>query len=244
MRTLLVDHETDPARVVQEALSDCGFAVDVACTLDEAAAAFCCASYDILLLELVLPDGDGLDWLKQLRRDGHSMPAVMMSNFNELGRRIALFNGGADDFLPKPVSTDELIARMRATLRRSTQMMAPIVTFGNLRFDSIGRQASVNGRPLKIARREVCILEHLLSRAGRTVARASLQDSLYAFDDEVSTNALEVGIYRLRGHLSQSGATLRIKTARGIGYVLELKCAASTARSIELERKDHLEHHS
>lgn len=229
MRTLLVDHETDQARVVHQALSDCGFAVDLACTLDEAAAAFGCARYDILLLELILPDGDSLEWLKQLRRDGYSMPAVMMSSFNELGRRIAIFNGGADDFLSKPVSPDELIARMRAALRRATQMTSPVVTFGNLRFDPIGRQASVNGRPLKIARREVCILEHLLSRAGRTVARAALEDGLYAFDNEVSTNALEVGIYRLRGHLNQSGATLRIKTARGIGYVLELKSAASAA---------------
>lgn len=83
MRTLLVDHETAPARVVHEALSDCGFAVDVTCTLDEAAAAFGCARYDILLLELLLPDGDGLEWLKQLRRDGYSMPAVMMSSLNE-----------------------------------------------------------------------------------------------------------------------------------------------------------------
>ncbi|OAF12487.1 response regulator transcription factor [Bradyrhizobium neotropicale] len=229
MRILLVDHHADFAHAVQGQLLDCGFAVDVTATLDEAAAAFGCACYDILLLELALPDGSGLDWLKQLRRDGHSMPAIMMSSLNDLGRRIAIFNGGADDFLPKPVSTDELIARMRAVLRRSTQMTTPVVTFGNLNFDPIGRQVSVGGRPLKIARREVCILEHLLSRAGRTVPRASLEDSLYAFDDEVSTNALEVGIYRLRGHLSQSGATLKIKTARGIGYILELNGAASAA---------------
>ncbi|MCP3392401.1 response regulator transcription factor [Bradyrhizobium sp. CCGB12] len=229
MRTLLVDHETDPARVIHEALSDCGFAVDFACNLDEAAAAFECASYDILLLELDLPDGDGLDWLKKLRRYGHLMPAVTMSRFNELVRRIAVFNGGADDFLPKPVSTDELIARMRATLRRSTQMPAPVVTLGNLRFDTIGRQAWVNGRPLNIARREICILEHLLSRAGRTVARAALEDGLYTFNKEVSTNALEAGIYRLRSHLIEAGATLRIKTARGIGYALELEGQASVA---------------
>ncbi|WP_027584610.1 response regulator transcription factor [Bradyrhizobium sp. Ai1a-2] len=231
MRTLLVDHEADLARAVQGALSNCGFAVDVTRTLDEATAAFGCASYDILLLELVLPDGNGLDWLKQLRRDGHSTPVVMMSSLNDLGRRIAIFNGGADDFLPKPVSIDELIARMRATLRRSTQMTAPVVTFGNLKFDPISRQVSVNGRPLRIARREVCILEHLLSRAGRTVARTSLEDSLYTFDNEVSTNALEVGIYRLRGLLNRSGATLSIKTARRIGYVLELNGAASIAFS-------------
>ncbi|MGY8678320.1 response regulator transcription factor [Bradyrhizobium sp. UFLA05-153] len=233
MRTLLVDHHADLTQTVQEALLDCGFAVDVTRTLDEATAALGCAHYDILLLELVLPDGSGLDWLKQLRRDGHSMPAIMMSRLNELGRRIAIFNGGADDFLPKPVSTDELIARMRAILRRSTQMTAPVVTFGNLNFDPIGRQVSVGGRPLKIARREVCMLEHLLSRAGRTVPRASLEDRLYAFDNEVSTNALEVSIYRLRGHLSESGATLRIKTARGIGYILELDGVTSAAQLVD-----------
>ncbi|WP_108523094.1 response regulator transcription factor [Bradyrhizobium algeriense] len=229
MRTLLVDHDADLARAVQGALSDCGFAVDVAGTLDEAATALDYAKYDILLLELALPDGNGLDWLKRLRRDGHLMPAMVMSSRNDLGRRIAIFNGGADDFLPKPVSTDELIARMRAILRRSTQMTAPVVVFGNLKFDPIARQVSVGGRPLKIARREVCILEHLLSRAGRAVPRASLEDSLYAFDNEVSTNALEVAIYRLRGHFNQSGATLRITTARGVGYILELNSAASAA---------------
>jgi len=229
MRILLVDHHTDFGCAVKEALLSCGFAVDVTRTLDEASVALDCANYHMVLLESVLPDGDGLDWLKQLRREGRSMPAIMMSNLNDLSRRIATFNGGADDFLPKPVSIDELIARMRAILRRSTQMMAPVVTFGNLHFDPIARQVSVDGRILRIARREVCILEHLLSRAGRTVPRASLEDSLYAFDDEVSTNALEVGIYRLRAHLSQAGATLRIKTARGVGYTLELIGAASAA---------------
>ncbi|PVE20305.1 DNA-binding response regulator [Microvirga sp. KLBC 81] len=229
MRTLLVDHHAEFTRAVQGALVDSGFAVDVSHTLDEASIALCCASYDILLLELALPDGDGLVWLKQLRREGHSMPAIMMSGLNNLDTRIAIFNGGADDFLPKPVSTDELIARMRAILRRSTQVTDPIVTFGNLTFDPIGRQVFVDGRPLKIARRELCILEHLLNRAGRTVPRTLLVDSLYAFDNEVSKNALEVGIYRLRGHLCRSGATLRIKTAHGIGYILELNDAAPEA---------------
>lgn len=206
-----------------------GFAVDVTHTLDEAAAAVGCARYDILLLELALPDGDGLDWLKQLRRNGKSMPAMVISDLNDLDRRIASFNGGADDFMSKPVSTDELIARMRAMLRRSKQMTAPLIGLGNVEFDPIGRQAWVDGRPLRIARRELCILEHLLSHAGRTVPRASLEDSIYSFDNEVSTNALEVAIYRLRGHLRKSVATLRIRTARGIGYSLELNGAASVA---------------
>ena len=221
MRTLLIDDHADLACVVQGALLDSGFAVDVTHTLDEASAAFGCASYDILLLELALPDGDGLNWLKQLRRSGCSTPAMVISSFNELKKRIEIFNGGADDFLPKPVSTDELIARMRAILRRSMQMTDPVITLGNLKFDPVARQASIGDQQLKIARREICILELLLSRAGRIVSRASLEDSLYTFDDEVSTNALEVGIYRLRSHLSQAGATLRINTARGIGYVLE-----------------------
>ncbi|GGI27738.1 MULTISPECIES: response regulator [Bradyrhizobium] len=223
MRILLVDQDAAFVRAAKKTLFVRGFAVDLISTLDEAETALSCASYHILLLELALPDGNGLDWLKQLRREGYSMPAMMMSSLSDLETRIAIFNGGADDFLPKPVSIDELIARMRAILRRSTQLTAPVITFGNLHFDPIGRQVSVDGRPLRIARREVCILEHLLSRAGRTVPRALLEESLYAFDDEVSTNALEVGIYRLRTHLSKSGTTLRIKTARGVGYALELK---------------------
>ncbi|MGX5799624.1 response regulator [Bradyrhizobium sp. Arg314] len=223
MRTLLVDHHPKLTRVMQGALLDRGFTVDVMPTLDEASFAFSSARYEILLVELALPDGDGLDWLRQLRREGHSTPVIMMSSVDDLDTRIAVFNGGADDFLPKPISPDELIARIRAVLRRSTQVTGPIVTFGNLTFDPISRQVSVGGQPLKIPRRELGILEHLLNRAGRTVPREFLVDGLYAFDDEVSTNALEVGIYRLRGLLGQSGATILIKTVRGIGYVLELK---------------------
>ncbi|MFD2346129.1 response regulator [Sinorhizobium terangae] len=227
MRTLLVDHHADLSRVVRGFLGDCGFAVDVAPTLEEASVATCCASYEILLLELDMPDGDGLHWLRQLRSDGHSVPAIVMGSLNTVEIRIAILNGGADDFLPKPISTDELVARMRAILRRSTQMTEPIQVFGNLELDPFSRQVFVEGRPLKIARRELCILEHLLSRAGRIVTRAQLEDQLYSFDEEVSSNALEVGIYRLRGHLTMSGATLQITTVRGIGYILELTNAAS-----------------
>ncbi|MCH4561327.1 MULTISPECIES: winged helix-turn-helix domain-containing protein [Mesorhizobium] len=221
MRTLLVDHHVGLTRAVEVALGASGFAVDVVRTLELASSALSCARYEILLLELALPDGDGLDWLKQLRSDGHSVPALVLSNVDDLEKRIAIFNGGADDFLLKPVSTDELIARMRAVLRRSTQMTDPIIAFGNLHFDPIGRQVCVAGFPVTVARRELCILEHLLNRAGRIVPRAQLEDHLYSFNDEVSANALEVGIYRLRRYLCRSGATPRITTVRGIGYVLE-----------------------
>ncbi|MFB9984716.1 response regulator [Mesorhizobium newzealandense] len=222
MRTLLVDHHADLTHTVPVALAENGFAVDVVGSLDQASSAFSCASYEILLLELALPDGDGLDWLRQLRSEGHSVPALVMSNLDDLDKRIAIFNGGADDFLLKPFSTDELIARMRAVLRRSTQKTDPIIVFGNLHFDPIGREVSVADQPLRMARRELCILEHLLNRAGRIVPRAQLEDHVYSFNDEISGNALEVGIYRLRGHLCRSGATPRITTVRGIGYILEL----------------------
>lgn len=145
MRTLLVDHQTAFARAVQGALVDCGFAVDVTRTLDEVAAALDCACYDILLLELTLPDGDGLDWLKQLRRRGKSMPAMVISGLDDLDRRIASFNGGADDYLSKPLSTVELIARMRAILPRSKQMAAPLIVFGNVEFDPIALCSAMQG---------------------------------------------------------------------------------------------------
>ncbi|MEI9411566.1 MULTISPECIES: response regulator transcription factor [unclassified Mesorhizobium] len=222
MRTLLVDHHAKLAQVMQAALLDYGFTVDVVPTLEEASVAFGFARYEFLLLELALPDGCALGWLKRLRREGHSIPAIIMSSLDDRDTRIAIFNGGADDFLPKPVSTDELIARIRAVLRRSRQEADSDVTFGNLTFDPIGRQVSVGGQPLKIPRRELCILEHLLTRAGRTSQRELLLGSLYAFDDEVTSNALDVGIYRLRALLGASGATLLIRTVRGIGYALEL----------------------
>ncbi|MCM5687845.1 winged helix-turn-helix domain-containing protein [Sinorhizobium meliloti] len=221
MRTLFVDHHADLTRDVGVALGDSGFAVDVVRTLEFASSAFSCASYEILLLEMALPDGDGLAWLKQLRREGHSVPALVLSDVDNREKRIAVFNGGADDFLLKPVCANELIARMRAVLRRSTQMTDPIIVLGNLRFDPIGRQVSVAGHKLNVARRELCILEHLLNRTGRVVPRSLLEGHLYSFNDQVSANALEVGMYRLRRCLSRSGATPRIKTVRGIGYILE-----------------------
>lgn len=146
MRTLLVDHQTAFARAVQGARVDCGFAIDVRRTLDEAAAALDRACYDMLLLELALPDGDGLDWLKQLRRSGKSMPAMVISGLDDLDRRIASFNGGADDFLSKPLPTVELIARMRAILRRSKQMTAPL-------YSGMSNSIRLPGKPGLMGRR-------------------------------------------------------------------------------------------
>ncbi|CCD85335.1 Transcriptional regulatory protein (TtsI) [Bradyrhizobium sp. ORS 285] len=229
MRVLLIDNQTSFAGKAQRALLHCGFAVDLVPTLDDAAAALPCATYHILIIELLLPDGNSLNWIRHLRSASLSMPIIATSTVGDIGKRIETLNAGADDFLSKPFSTDELIARMRAILRRSTQIADPVLSYGNLRFDPIARQVSVGGRCLRMARREVCILEHLLQRAGRTVPRSALEDSIYAFDDEVSTNALEVGIYRLRAHLTHARATLRIRTVRGIGYTLELYDAASAS---------------
>ncbi|MGQ4274912.1 response regulator [Terrihabitans sp. B22-R8] len=229
MRTLLIDQHEEHAGMVQTALAQSGFAVDVAHSLDDASAAFDCASYDILLLELSLPDGSGLSWLKQLRRNGHAVPAMIMSAIDDPQKRIEVYNGGADDFLPKPLAAEELVARMRALLRRSSQITDTTIRAGNLSFDPIGRQAYVNETALKIARRELCILEVLLNRLGRVVPRGSLEESIYTFDEEVSANALEVGVYRLRCHLSQSRADLKIRTVRGIGYTLEIVSEAETS---------------
>jgi two-component system OmpR family response regulator len=221
MRTLLVDNQKDLAAAMRNCLVVNGFAVDVTRTLDEASAAFDCATYDVLVLDSILPDGDGMSWLKRLRHEGHITPAVVVSTLNEVDRRIEALNGGADDFLPKPVHLGELIARIRAVLRRTNQLVSPQIEVGNLSFDPIGRQAKIRGVSALIARRDLCLLEALLRRFGRVVARTSLEESLYSFENEVSPNAIEVGVYRLRSHLSRARATVRIRTVRGIGYVLE-----------------------
>lgn len=225
MRTLLVEKHEHQALDVQAALTKSGFAVDLSSTLEDASAAIDCANYNILLLDLTLPDGDGLSWLRQIRRRGLSVPTMVMSEKNDPLKRIEVYNGGADDFLAKPISIDELIARMRAILRRPQTMSENIFSLGSLTIDTVGRQAMINNSPLNIARRELCILEVLANRAGRVVTRAALEESIYNFTDEVSSNALEVGVYRLRTLLSKAHADVQIRTARGIGYVLELKGA-------------------
>jgi DNA-binding response OmpR family regulator len=222
MRVLLIDDMKAVASMVEDALIDDGFVVDVAGSQEEATAAAGCAQYDVVLLDRRLPDGDGLNWLRARRRGGFACPAIIMTGMADVNDRIEGLNGGADDYVAKPFIIAELIARIRAILRRPPCIQDTRLRVGNLEFDTASRQVWIDGSEIRIPRRDLCLLEVLIRRFERVVTRGALEQSLYSFNDEVSSNAIEVGVYRLRAHLAEAGASVRVRTARGVGYVLEL----------------------
>lgn len=221
MRILLIEDMKILASMMEEALINDGFVVDIAGSLEEAAAATGIAPYDIVLLDRKLPDGDGLSWLRSSRRNGFACPAIIMTAVAGVNDRIEGLNAGADDYVVKPFCIEELIARIRAILRRPPSIQDACLRAGNLEFDTASRQVWIGRREVRIPRRDLCLLEILIRRFERAVTRAALEESLYSFNDEVSSNAIEVGVYRLRSHLAEAGANVRVRTVRGVGYLLE-----------------------
>ena len=223
MRVLLVEDELKVASVIVDMLKINGFVADAVTTLEDATESAAVARYDAVLLDRKLPDGDGLDWLRSQRRNGWSVPALILTaEMDSVDDRIEGLNAGADDYILKPANMDELIARLRAVLRRPPEALGPVLRAGNVEFDPAGRQVWIAGRSIKIPRREIGLLELFMRRPGRVITRVALEESLFSYDDEVSSNALEVGIYRLRSHLTKAEANVAIRTDRGIGYVLEV----------------------
>jgi DNA-binding response OmpR family regulator len=223
MRLLIVEDEPRIAELVQSALLRAGFATDAVGTAADAVAALEVGSYDAAILDLGLPDGDGIDVLTRARRNGTAIPFLLLTARDTVDDRVLGLNAGADDYLIKPFATNELIARIKALLRRPGQALGILLEVGNIEFDSVGREARVAGKALPLPRRELDVLEHLIRRAGRVVPKAVLEDKLYGVDDELESNAIPVHVSHLRRKLIAAGATPEIHTVRGVGYLLEEK---------------------
>ncbi|BAU89919.1 two-component response regulator [Methylorubrum populi] len=222
MRILVVDDDQACADCIGAILRDEGFVADHVTTLSDASLSATLAPYEAILVDRMLPDGDGLDWVREQRRSGSTVPMLIITAERDaVDHRVEGLNAGADDYILKPMPLDELIARIRAVMRRPVATLDQVLRAGNVTFDPGNREVRVAGKPLRMPRRETCIFEMLIRRAGKTVAKGVLEEGLYSFEDEVSSNAIEVGIYRLRGHLMGSGATAMVRTVRGTGYVLE-----------------------
>lgn len=219
MRVLLVEDEPEMARLIVAALSRQGVVVDHAPSLAYAREAVANAVHDAVILDRKLPDGDGLDLLATLRRSGaEAVPVVVLSALGSLDDRLEGFVTGADDYLPKPFSVDELMARLRAVTRRPARREPLLVTLGDLVFDLAERSATLAGAPLDLPRRELLALEALIRRAGRTVSRGALEEAVYGFDDEIASNSLDAHISRLRRKLAPAG--IEIHAMRGLGYLM------------------------
>lgn len=220
MRVLLIEDEPELAQMLNAELTRNGLIVDHVGSINEAENAFHDVRYDAVLLDRKLPDGDGIDLVPGLRARHGGTPVIVLSAMGSAADRIDGLDGGADDYLAKPFSIAELLARLRAVMRRPQTLASDTVSLANLQFDISSRQASVEGQPLDLARRELLVLQALLRRSGRSVPRAALEDAVYGFDDEIASNTLDAHISRLRRKLADAGAQVEIHTIRGIGYLI------------------------
>ncbi|MBN8963424.1 MAG: response regulator transcription factor [Rhizobiales bacterium] len=220
MRVLLVEDEPEMVTALRAALARHDMLVDHASHLHEAEAIAAEGNYDAIVLDRQLPDGDGLSLIPKLRERGNAVPVLVLTARGELADRVSGLDKGADDYLGKPFAFEELLARLRALLRRPANVQSDIARIGRLAFDSGHREASIDGRPLDMPRRELLLLEALLHRMGRMVQRSVLMEAVYGLDDAVQPNALDTHVSRLRRKLAESDAGVTINGVRGLGYVL------------------------
>ncbi len=220
MRLLLVEDNDRLSEFLEKGLSDAGFAVDRAGTSAEASAAFDASHYDAVILDLGLPDGDGLSLLKERRAAGDRTPVLILTARDGLSDRVGGLNAGADDYLAKPFAMEELVARVKALLRRPGAVLGVQLTLGNICLDTAGPSFMIEGRTATLTRRELALMEILLRRPGKVVSRGAIEEGLYSFADEVGSNALEVLVSRLRKKLGSLGADINLHTVRGVGYMV------------------------
>jgi len=217
MRILLVEDDPLLGDGLAAGLRQAGFAVDWLKDGDSALAALKSERFDLAVLDLGLPKRDGMEVLRRLRSDGSAMPVLILTARDATSDKIAGLDGGADDYLVKPVDLDELAARIRALLRRAAGRAEPELRHGGIVLDPAGHRVEVDGRPVELSAREFAVLHALLANAGRVMTRSQLEQSIYGWNEEPDSNALEVHIHHLR---RKFGTDLMIKTLRGVGYTI------------------------
>jgi DNA-binding response OmpR family regulator len=220
MRLLLIEDNERFAALLKRGLTGAGFVVDVLSTAADATAALLAERFEVVILDLGLPDADGLEVLAEMRRRGDATPVLVLTARGSLKDRVVGLGNGADDYLVKPFALEELVARLRAVLRRPGNLLSVALQLGNLTLDTEARQAFVGDRPIFFSPREIAVLEHLLRRSGRVVGKSLLESNLYGMSQEVGSNAVEVYVHRLRKRLAEIDASVQIHTLRGVGYLI------------------------
>ncbi len=220
MRLLVVEDNADLAQLLLKGLGAEGFAADLVATAGEARAALATTRYSAVVLDLGLPDGDGLEVLRDLRERKDATPVLVLTARGGVHDRVTGLRSGADDYLVKPFAFEELVARIQALLRRPGDLLGQQLRVGNVAFDTEARQAFVDDRPQFFSAREVAVLEILMRRSGRVVSKKLVEDHLFGLSVDVGSNAVEVYIHRLRKQLADAGGKVQIHTIRGVGYLI------------------------
>ena len=219
MKYLLVEDNHELAKAVCSRIGLDGHTVDHAAKIEDAIAFVQAGEYDLILLDIMLPDGDGRSFLKQHRAGKNDTPVIILTARSEVSDRISLLDLGADDYVTKPFDHAELQARCRAVLRRKAGTSQTTIKVGDVEFDPVGGYLTVKENVINLRNRELRLLEILMNAKGQVFPKQKLVDRLFSYDDDVSENAVEVYVGRLRRHLESS--SVQITTLRGLGYRLD-----------------------
>src|SRR3981189_264229 len=220
MRLLVVEDNEELARLRIQGLAAEGHEADHLTTAAEARSALTTTRYAALVLDLGLPDGDGLSILREIRQRKDPIPVLVLTARGGLHDRVHGLRSGADDYLVKPFALEELIARLEAQLRRPGHLLESNLRIANLEFDTRNRQASIDDQPQLLSARETAVLELLMRSKGRVVSKKQVEDRIFGKSGEVPSNAIEVYVHRLRKQLSERGAKVQVHTIRGVGYLI------------------------
>jgi two-component system response regulator QseB len=220
VRILLIEDEKELGEALAVALGKQGIVIDHTMLLGDALELTRQHTYDAILLDRRLPDGEGLGFIPKLRRAGIDTPIIVLTARNEPSERIEGLDVGADDYLGKPFLVEELLARLRAVLRRPAALVEPRVVIGQMVIDPLHLSVIVGSTPLDLPRRELLVLVALAKRQGKTVLRSTLEAAVYNYEEEIQSNALDAHISRLRKRLLDAAAGVTVHNIRGVGYLL------------------------
>jgi heavy metal response regulator len=221
MRILVVEDEKKTASFIRKALQAEGFAVDMCGNGDDALAAAAATPFDALVLDIMLPGRDGLSVLSQLRERKNATPVLLLSARGEVNERVAGLNAGADDYLPKPFVIAELVARVRALVRRGGDNKSIVLRLADLALDTISHEVKRGNAKIELTVREYRLLEFLLRNTGRICGRMSIIEKVWDYDFDPGTNLVDVYVKRLREKIDDGFEPKLLHTVRGIGYVLK-----------------------
>lgn len=220
MKILIVEDQKRLGQFLKKGLSENGYTTTFVQTCATARDALCETSYDLIVLDLGLPDGDGLELLREWRKGGFGEPILILSARDAVQDRIKGLDLGADDYLAKPFSFEELLARVRSILRRQSAVKDTVLEHGALHMDLVERSVRVGGKPLDLTNREFSLLETFLRNPGRTLTRTLICEKIWESHYDIDTNLLDVYMSKLRGKLEAPAGQPLFKTVRGVGYQL------------------------
>jgi len=220
MKILIIEDDQTLAKNLKEVLVKDGFAVDVAYSREIGLVEIEVNEYDCVVLDINLPDGNGFDLLRQLRQSENQIPVIIVTARGEVEDRIKGLNLGADDYVPKPIDSNELIARIRAVIRRNSQSALPVITIGDLMVKPVEHLVKVGNNTLDLTAKEFAVLEYLAQHSGQAVTRTMLMEHIWGSDFDTFSNVIDVYIRNLRRKLEKHSKNQLIKTIRGKGYIL------------------------